>query len=346
MSSTKELMEIINNQQKRFTELDKANGNILNFKQECLFARQQIVKNDFTLDVASKNPASLQASILNVAAIGISLNPALQHAFLVPRDGHICLDLSYRGLTKIATDAGAIKWAKAELVYENDEFKYLGINKPPEFSADVFGDRGKLRGGYCIAKLPDGEVLVDTMPIDEIHKVRDSSKAYTKKKAGPWVDWYEEMCKKTLIKRAYKTWPQTPNRVRLDKAIDVLNESEGIAYTPEQYSRFHELVNKGDALALFLFNWSLEDGVYSALYNSFPQGKKTELKRRVQDLEGEGSRLFQEAVDNLVERIDESDHSGANEILDEMGVFGAEKMIGALPADKRELYEIMKSEAA
>lgn len=346
MSSTKELMQIINDQQKRFTELDQANGNILNFKQECLFARQQIIKSDFTLDVASKNPASLQASILNVAAIGISLNPALQHAFLVPRDGHICLDLSYRGLTKIATDAGAIKWAKAELVYENDTFKYLGINKAPEFSADVFGDRGKLRGGYCIAKLPDGEVLVDTMPIDEIHKVRDSSKAYTKKKAGPWVDWYEEMCKKTLIKRAYKTWPQTPNRVRLDKAIDVLNESEGIAYTPEQYSRFHELVNKGDPLEFFLFKWSLEEGTYAALYNSFPQGKKTEMKRRVQELDGEGVNRFQAAVDYLVERIDESDYSGVCELLEEFGAFGAEKLIGALDPDKRELYEILRKEAA
>lgn len=148
MSNTqaaKGALDLIKKQEARFLEMDAANGKLLDFTQECLFARQQILKNDFTLKVASQNGNSLQAAILNVAAIGISLNPASQHAYLVPRDGAICLDISYRGLVKLATDSGAIKWAKVELVYENDTFSWNGPAEAPTHNADPFSERGAIK---------------------------------------------------------------------------------------------------------------------------------------------------------------------------------------------------------
>src|SRR5699024_2773328 len=161
-------------------------------------------------------------------------NPAQQHAYLVPRDGKICLDISFRGLVYLATDSGAIKWAKAELVYENDEFEWLGPSTVPTHKADPFSeDRGKLVGGYVIAKMPDDEVMIETMSAHENDKVRATSSA----KNGPWKTWFEEMAKKTLIKRAYKPWPQTPARRRLDTAVEALHESEGSAFTLEQQDR-------------------------------------------------------------------------------------------------------------
>ena len=39
------------------------------------------------------------------------------------------------------------------------------------------------------------------------------------------------MGKKTLVKRAANAWPQHGQRERLDKAIDVLNEHEGLVET-------------------------------------------------------------------------------------------------------------------
>lgn len=344
---SKELMNAIVSQEKRFLSLDESNGNILDFKQECLFARQQITKHPYTQDIAAKNPGSLQESICNVAAIGISLNPALQHAFLVPRDGRICLDISFRGLTKIATDAGSIKWAKAELVYENDKFVYRGVNEQPQFEADVFSDRGALKGGFCIARLNNGDgVLVDFMPIHEIHKVRDTSKAY-KKGGGPWVDWYEEMCKKTLIKRAYKTWPQTANRQRLDKAIETLNQFEGTAYSIDDHTEFMRLFKSNDSVGMFLFRDKVEDDVYVALYNSFPQGKKTECKERVKELCNEGrSILYERSLPYVIERIDEADLHGTEEALNEYGEIAANKLIAALAPEHLGLLEIMRKESS
>lgn len=65
------------------------------------------------------------------AGIGISLNPAQKLAYLVPRKGAICLDISYMGLMHIAQQSGAIKWCQSAIVRRNDQFRREGLDKPP-----------------------------------------------------------------------------------------------------------------------------------------------------------------------------------------------------------------------
>ena len=57
----------------------------IQWHKESQFAIQAISNNDYLKGVAMKNPASLQNAVINIAAIGISLNPAMKHAYLVPR---------------------------------------------------------------------------------------------------------------------------------------------------------------------------------------------------------------------------------------------------------------------
>lgn len=194
---------------------------------EEVFAVQALMKNDFSLKVAKSNPQSVKLAMINVAATGLTLNPANAYAYLVPRDGAIVLDISYKGLIKIATDTGAVMWARADIVYAEDQFSYRGPAEKPEHSANPFGDRGEVIGAYCIAKTKDGDILTEVMSRAELDKVRDKSMAWAKKKAGPWKDWPGEMIKKTVIKRASKTWPYSESIERLHSAIEIANEAEG-----------------------------------------------------------------------------------------------------------------------
>jgi len=315
--SAKDVIEYVKQQEPKFKELNKANGNLVDFGRECLFARQQILGSEYTLKAAMNDPNSLQAAILNVASIGISLNPASSHAYLVPRAGKICLDISYRGLVYLATDAGAIKWAKSELVYANDEFEWRGPSTVPVHKADPFAepaDRGELRGGYVIAKLPDGETLVETMSAHEINKVRATSSAAN----GPWKTWFEEMAKKTLIKRAYKSWPQTPARRRLDTAVETLHESEGMAFTIEQQSRYMELLKSGEALDFYLHRLEVGDEAWSAMFNAFPKGEKTKTKDAARKLEQEGHEHYRIIDVDLQSMVDAEEAHGVREIIDEL----------------------------
>tara|TARA_Y100001951_G_scaffold105377_1_gene122755 strand:+ start:9264 stop:10217 length:954 start_codon:yes stop_codon:yes gene_type:complete len=198
----------------------------VDYDRECVFAGQALMKNDFAMKTANNNPNSVHLAMINVASTGLTLNPANAYAYLVPRDGSIMLDISYKGLIKIATDSGSILWARADIVYSEDTFVYHGPANMPEHQADPFAqNRGEIVGAYCIAKTKDGDILTEVMPMAEIAKIRDKSMSYAKGKSSPWKDWFEQMAKKAVIKRACKTWPYTDRR--LDDAIEIANASEG-----------------------------------------------------------------------------------------------------------------------
>lgn len=210
---------------------DKFTGSNLDFVQEQVFATQQLMNNSYLLDVAKGNLPSLRLAMYNVAAVGLSLNPQQGLAYLVPRrlkrneDPKVMLDISYRGLITIGVETGAIRWAKAELVYEQDKFIYKGPAEKPEHFCDPFStERGLVRGGYCIAELPSGGVLVEAMSKADMDKIRDVSEAF-KKGFGPWVDWADQMQLKSIVKRASKWWPKST--ARMAKALEILNEENG-----------------------------------------------------------------------------------------------------------------------
>ncbi len=199
----------------------------LSYQSEALFSMQVVSKNDKLLEAAMANPNSLKNAVINIASIGLSLNPATKMAYLIPRDNAVCLDISYMGLIKLATDTGSIRWAKAEIVHQNDKFSYRGVNREPSHESDVFGDRGKPIGVYCVAKTSDGDILTEIMTEIDINKVKESSKGATSK-YSPWVNFPGEMWKKSVIKRASKTWPKSSRDIRLETAIEVINEHEGL----------------------------------------------------------------------------------------------------------------------
>lgn len=214
------------------SDFNEVNSYKMNFKKESMFAMQLLRNNDFLLSTAIKKPSSLEQALMNIAAVGITLNPALKEAYLVPRGGQVCLDISYIGLVKLATDTGSVEWAQVEIVKANDKFEFRGIGTKPDHAYNPFTERGAMVGAYCVAKLSTGDFLTTIMTKAEIEYIRDKS---SQAKSGPWNTFFEEMAKKTVVKRAVKLWPKSE---RVAKAVDVLNEHEGIDFTPESKKAF------------------------------------------------------------------------------------------------------------
>lgn len=231
MSSMKEIVVAVESLEDSF---QKVNSVSLPFSRESEFALQAFENNDYLVTVAGKNMQSLRNAIVNVAAVGLSLNPVLRLAYLVPRGGKICLDFSYMGMVKVATDSGSVLAVSAEVVYENDKFIYQGPFTLPIFEPDCFAeDRGKKKGVWCAAKIGKDDYLVGFMSLKQVYDIRDrfsqswKSHLEDKSKSSPWLTDEDEMIKKTIIKREYKMWPKTE---RLANAINVLNEHEGIDF--------------------------------------------------------------------------------------------------------------------
>ena len=198
---------------------------LVTWEEESQFAIQAIQKNSMLAGCA---PHTVQNAVINVAAVGLTLNPADGYAYLVPeynkatKQNECQLRISFKGLIKAATDTGSVMWVKAEIVRDNDQFEYQGPCEKPNHIMNPFSDRGEVVGVYCIAKTREGEFLVDVMSKDEI----DQCKACAKTQSV-WDNWYGEMAKKAIIKRASKTWPRTEKSSVLHKAIEVINEREG-----------------------------------------------------------------------------------------------------------------------
>lgn len=210
------------------------------FKRESEFAMQIFANNDYLANVAVNNLVSVRSAIMNVSAIGISLNPAQKLAYLVPRDKKVCLDISYMGLMHIAQQSQAIKWCQSSIVRQNDNFQLTSIDTAPRHEYNAFAtqeQRGDIVGAYTVVKTEDGDYLTHTMAIADIYAIRDRSSAWkawiSKKKSCPWVTDEEQMILKTVVKQAAKYWPR---RERLDKAIDYVNTEagEGIDFGSEQ----------------------------------------------------------------------------------------------------------------
>ena len=230
-SGNNKLADFINGLKSDFEEV-LINNNV-SFKQEAYFAIQLLEKNNYAMNIARNSPKTLRNAVINVATIGLSLNSSMGLAYLVPRKNEICLDISYLGLIKLAQDTGGIIEVKAELVHANDTFAVNGAFKEPTHSFSPFEDRGELKGAYVVARTPNNSFLTTIMTIDEIFEIRDSSESYKNPKSraySPWCKYEGEMIKKTVVRRAFKSWPKSEHTYILDRAIEISDNAQAIEF--------------------------------------------------------------------------------------------------------------------
>lgn len=201
-------------------------------RKEISFA-VQIVNSDKNLLECSKE--SVMNAILNVANIGLTLNPAAKECYLISRydrfqGGKVaCLEPSYIGLANLAMKEGVVTQMTTQIVYENDFFEIdLADNvKPVTHKPDMKAKREKMIGCYCLATLASGKRQVEWMSVEELNSIRNHSDSYKAVQSGkikscPWTSHATEMYRKTVIKRIVKYLNKSGNQ-KLDQAIELDN---------------------------------------------------------------------------------------------------------------------------
>ena len=112
------------------------------------------------------------------------------------------------GILKKIRQSGEVAKVSAQVVYENDHFvvKY-GFDEDVEHTPPSLDKpRGKPIGAYATAVLKDGSQMLEVMSLEQIEKVRNVSRA---KGRGPWQDWWDEMARKTVMRRLAKRLPMS-----------------------------------------------------------------------------------------------------------------------------------------
>jgi len=142
-------------------------------------------------------------------------------AWLVPYGNILTVIPDWRLLVEKARRAGVIRHASAEVVYDSDVFSYeRGMH--PNLVHKPNMKRGNLVGVYCVYTLPDGDKDFTVMTLEEVNAIRDRSKA---KDFGPWKTDFEEMAKKTVIRRALKIFEGASSE--LSKVFEADNQTNG-----------------------------------------------------------------------------------------------------------------------
>ena len=164
------------------------------------------------LTATMKNPALLEctpASLLNALLVcsQAGLEPDGRLAHLIPFKDTVQVIFDYKGLVTLALRNGA-ETVFADKVCEFDAFEaYVeGGQKKLNHRPPWGKNRGTPICYYAVCQRA-GQVDWEVMTLEEVDAIRARSRAA---KAGPWVTDYDEMAKKTVLRRMSKRWDLLP----------------------------------------------------------------------------------------------------------------------------------------
>lgn len=161
-------------------------------------------------------PDSFLGAMMQAAQLGLEPNTPLGQAYLIPYRVNGTLkcqfQLGYKGLIDLAYRSGDVSIIQAHTVYANDTFSYqLGL-EPELVHKPAMTDRGDPIAFYAVFRTKSGGYGFEVMSVED---VRNHAQQYSKSyKDGPWQTNFEEMAKKTVLKRALKYAPLKSEFVR------------------------------------------------------------------------------------------------------------------------------------
>jgi len=155
-------------------------------------------------------PAALMSAVMKCAQLGLEPGSALSKIHLIPFNNRktgkteVNVICGYQGLIELARRSGEISEIYAETVHKNDFFEIShGLNRDLKHNYKFGESRGELIGAYAVAKYKDGGIHFVAMDKIQLEAIRNRSKY-----PNPiWNSDYEEMAKKTTIRRLSKFLP-------------------------------------------------------------------------------------------------------------------------------------------
>ena len=149
------------------------------------------------------------------------------------------------GVIKLMHNSGLIKSICAEVVYEKDLFDYeLGSNPHITHKPLITGDRGKPVCVYAIAVTTNEGSYYEVMSMSDINKCREVSKA-SSSPHSPWVKWFDQMAKKTVMHRIAKRLPKND---AINSVVRI--EDEMVNVTPDAKPKTEPLSRLKEAMGM------------------------------------------------------------------------------------------------
>jgi len=199
------------------------------------FARLLMTTIRKTPKLLECTPESLLGSLMEVARLG--LDPSSDLVYLLPyRDNksgksNVEVIVSARGFIELALRTGRVLKIESRAVFEGDFFQVdygeigaSSITHRPGFESD------RLTHAWARAIGDKGQIWFEVMSRQQIERISQNRR-------GPWKSDFNEMARKTVIRRLSKQLPQSPDLT----AAQSVDDSVVLDFSPEtnETSRQH-----------------------------------------------------------------------------------------------------------
>ena len=199
--------------------------------------------------LATCTKASFLGAMMNAAQLGLEPNTPLGQAYILPYMNKGVLEaqfqLGYKGLIDLAYRSGEVEVVQAHIVYENDEFECSYGLEPKLTHTPADKNRGEPVKVYAVFKTKSGGYGFEVMSMED---VRIHAKKYSKSfnsSFSPWATNFEEMAKKTVLKKVLKYAPLKSDFVRgitqdetikSDMSDDMYSVPNEVVYEVDDYT--------------------------------------------------------------------------------------------------------------
>ena len=164
--------------------------------------------------LASCTPASFLGAMMNAAQLGLEPNTPLGQAYLIPYGNSVQFQIGYKGLIDLAYRSGEVELVQAHIVYENDTFECEFGLEPKLVHKPADSNRGEPVKVYAMFKTKSGGYGFEVMSMDDVRKHAERYSQTAKSSSSPWKTNFEEMAKKTVLKKTLKYAPMKSDFVK------------------------------------------------------------------------------------------------------------------------------------
>lgn len=182
------------------------------------FTRMTLSAISATPKLAECTPKSFLGAMMNAAQLGLEPNTPLGQAYILPYKNKDTMEaqfqIGYKGLIDLAYRSGEVELVQAHIVYANDHFECEYGLEPKLTHKPADSNRGDPVKVYAVFKTKSGGYGFEVMSMDDVRNhAAKYSKAYNTA-YSPWKSNFEEMAKKTVLKRVLKYAPLKSDFVR------------------------------------------------------------------------------------------------------------------------------------
>ena len=150
--------------------------------------------------LADCSQESFFGSVIKLAQCGMEADG--YNAHIIPYGRKATPIIDYKGLIEMMYRSGQVSTVNGFIVKEKDQFSWSPGSKPEHSVTGA--NRGETIAAYTIVTMKDGSQSCEVMFKEEIDAIRGRSPSGNN---GPWKTDYDEMAKKTCLKRHSKWAP-------------------------------------------------------------------------------------------------------------------------------------------